>query len=70
MIANILRGYNSTMLAYGATGTGKTHTTFGNIHSIIDDKTPVEKGICMFAIDHLFSYLSNEEKLYKVKVNL
>ncbi len=70
MIGNILKGYNSTLFAYGATGTGKTHTTFGNMHSIIDDSTPIEKGICMFAVDHLFNYISNNENITSVKVFL
>ena len=69
MIDNILKGYNSTLFAYGATGTGKTHTTFGNIHSITDDRNQIEKGVCMYAVEHLFKYLNyNESKLYNVKV--
>lgn len=31
MIDNVLLGYNSTTLAYGITGTGKTHTIFGSM---------------------------------------
>jgi Cdc6-like AAA superfamily ATPase len=60
MIDNVLKGYNSTILAYGVTGTGKTHTMLGNMHTInsIQDKTP-EKGICMFSIDYLFELIEN-----------
>lgn len=71
MIDNLLKGYNSTLLAYGATGTGKTHTIFGNIHSITDDYSYIEKGISMYAIDHLFKYLANDaNKVYNIKVVL
>jgi hypothetical protein len=28
-VANVLRGYNATVFAYGQTGTGKTHTIMG-----------------------------------------
>lgn len=31
MIENVIKGYNATALAYGVTGTGKTHTMFGNV---------------------------------------
>ena len=30
MLAHFLDGYNVTFLAYGQTGTGKTHTMFGS----------------------------------------
>ena len=30
LIIQILNGFNSTILAYGITGTGKTHTIFGD----------------------------------------
>ena len=30
-INNVINGYNSTTLAYGVTGTGKTHTIFGDL---------------------------------------
>ena len=31
-----MEGYNSTFLAYGQTGTGKTHTVFGSKQAIIE----------------------------------
>ncbi len=30
-IEDILEGYNGTIFTYGATGSGKTHTMYGNI---------------------------------------
>ena len=69
MILNILNGYNSTLLAYGATGTGKTHTTFGNLHSVTNSETKIEKGICLYAVDYLFDHILNDQsKTYLVKV--
>ena len=29
---NVIKGFNSTIFAYGLTGTGKTYTMFGNIY--------------------------------------
>ena len=54
LIDNILVGYNSTALAYGVTGTGKTHTMFGDIYKNLN----FEKGICMYAVDYLFSKIN------------
>lgn len=31
-IEDVLNGYNGTIFAYGQTGTGKTHTMYGNIY--------------------------------------
>ena len=70
MIDNLIEGYNSTILAYGITGTGKTHTIFGDYN---DENT--EKGIVINAINYLFNQINflkekNEnEKNYIVKVS-
>jgi hypothetical protein len=37
MIENVIKGYNATALAYGVTGTGKTHTMFGNVNQIYEE---------------------------------
>lgn len=63
---NIIVGFNATALAYGVTGTGKTHTMFGDIYATLN----FEKGICMYAIDHLFDSIRlNAEKTFRVKIN-
>ena len=31
MVNDVLQGYNGTIFAYGATGSGKTHTMFGDV---------------------------------------
>lgn len=56
MIENTLKGFNSTALAYGPTGTGKTHTIFGDINSDFSK----EKGICIYAVDYLFNLINND----------
>ena len=55
MINNIINGYNSTCLAYGVTGTGKTHTIFGDL--VFKNG---EDGIAIKACDYLFKKLSNK----------
>ena len=65
MIENILLGYNSTALAYGVTGSGKTHTMFGDIYNTNN----LEKGIATFAIEYLFEKIEadlNKEFLIKL----
>jgi len=49
MIDKILEGYNSTALAYGVTGTGKTYTIFGDLSNNFKDE-----GIIFKACDYLF----------------
>lgn len=70
MVDNTLKGYNSTALAYGPTGTGKTHTIFGDIYEVASDGVK-EKGICIHAVDYLFESIANDvSKNCSVKVSL
>ena len=64
IINNVINGYNSTALAYGVTGTGKTHTIFG-------DFLNGEEGIAIKACDYLFKKLSSKyfEDDYIIKVS-
>ena len=55
IINNIINGYNSTALAYGVTGTGKTHTIFGDL--VFKNG---EEGISIKACDYLFKELSSK----------
>jgi hypothetical protein len=72
MIDNVIKGYNATIFAYGVTGTGKTHTMFGNLHSCLDNSDsdePIEKGMCIYAVDYLFDLLDQDKsKISNVKV--
>ena len=62
---NVLEGYNSTVLAYGVTGAGKTYTIFGD-----DSNDSNEKGICIYTVDYLFNkILQCKNKLFTVKIS-
>lgn len=50
-VENLLNGYNSTILAYGMTGTGKTHTMFGNIY---ENKSSFEPGLILLTVRDIF----------------
>ncbi|CRH03036.1 kinesin-8, putative [Plasmodium relictum] len=60
LIDAVIKGYNSTVFAYGATGAGKTHTIIGYKN---------EPGIMMMILKDLFEKIKSLEVLneYKVK---
>ena len=66
IINNVINGYNSTALAYGVTGTGKTHTIFGDLAL-----QNGEEGIAIKACDYLFKTLYTKyiEDEYIIKVS-
>ena len=66
IINNVINGYNSTALAYGVTGTGKTYTMFGDL--VFQNG---EQGIAIRACDYLFKMLSSKyfEDEYIIKVS-
>ena len=55
VINSVINGYNSTALAYGVTGTGKTHTIFGDL--VFQNG---EEGIAIKAYDYLFKTLTSK----------
>ena len=57
MIDKVLQGYNSTALAYGVTGTGKTYTIFGDLSNGFK-----EEGIIFKACDYLFEKIELNKK--------
>ena len=57
MIDKVLQGYNSTALAYGVTGTGKTYTIFGDLSNNFK-----EEGIIFKACEHLFEKIELNKK--------
>jgi hypothetical protein len=52
-VISILEGYNSTIFAYGQTGTGKTFTMEGFMYS----NTDPNRGIIPRSIDEIFSFI-------------
>jgi len=58
-VNSVLEGYNSTIFAYGQTGTGKTFTMEGFTYNNLDKK----RGIIPRCIESIFSYIeSNSNK--------
>ena len=65
-INNVINGYNSTTLAYGVTGTGKTHTIFGDLAL-----SNGEDGVSIKACEYLFKKLNSDffDNDYQIKVS-
>ena len=66
IIDSVLDGYNGTVLAYGQTSSGKTHTMQG----VIGD--PINMGIIPRMVEHVFNYMYNagDEFEFSVKVSM
>ena len=61
LIKQVIEGYNATIFAYGATGTGKTYTMLGNGLNV---------GIMIRAIKDLFLLINNKKnKKYIIKIS-
>ena len=61
LLSGVIEGFNATVFAYGATGSGKTYTMLG---------TSSEKGIMSRSIGDLFKLLNNfKNKEYKMEVS-
>ncbi|GFS47711.1 kinesin-like protein KIF19 [Trichonephila inaurata madagascariensis] len=60
LVENVVEGYNGTVFAYGATGSGKTHTMVG-----IDD----DPGIMVRALKDLFKEVDMKNKMYDVSMS-
>ncbi|KAG1674732.1 hypothetical protein FOA52_013567 [Chlamydomonas sp. UWO 241] len=53
VVLSILQGYNAAIIAYGQTGTGKTHTMEGNLQGIL-------RGIIPRTVEDIFTYIVND----------
>ncbi|GAQ77849.1 Kinesin-like protein [Klebsormidium nitens] len=53
LVHGVLRGLNATVFAYGATGSGKTHTMVG------DDQDP---GLMVLSLRDIFEHISREQE--------
>ena len=54
-VESLMSGYNSTIFAYGQTGTGKTYTMEGFSYNYLSPK----KGLIPRAIENIFKYIEN-----------
>jgi kinesin family protein 11 len=59
VISDVLKGYESTVFAYGQTGTGKTHTMEGSLAN------PEEHGVIPRSAQAIFEQLTREELKYE-----
>ena len=69
MLDQIILGYNSTVLAYGVTGTGKTYTIFGDLNNNFKDE-----GIIFKSCDYLFEKIDQNKNKdintnYSIKIS-
>ena len=64
-VLSLLEGYNSTIFAYGQTGTGKTYTMEGFTFNPLDEK----RGIVPRVIEEIFKYIHNIQKENKNNIN-
>lgn len=62
-VQKVLEGYNACVLAYGATGAGKTHTMFGTLQLA----TAKEPGIVCLALTDLMQLLVDSE--YRLRLS-
>ena len=53
---HFLAGYNTTLLAYGQTGAGKSYTMHG------PDADSEQRGVVPRALDHIFKLMAREER--------
>lgn len=64
LVKKFLSGYNSTIFAYGQTGTGKTHTIIGPLESLFDDKNE-NFGLIPNILSFLFEQKEEAKKIIK-----
>ena len=67
-VISVLEGYNATVLAYGQTGTGKTHTMEGFKYSGCDP----QRGIVPRSMEEIFKYIetsSNRNTTFMVRAS-
>ena len=60
LLKDVLKGFHSTIFAYGATGAGKTHTITG---------TKQDPGLIYRSLDYLFTELPKSDKIYSVQIS-
>ncbi|XP_024544587.1 kinesin-like protein KIN-8B [Selaginella moellendorffii] len=59
MIEGVLRGLNATVFAYGATGSGKTHTMAG---------LPEDPGLMVLSLQEIFGLITKQEQEHDFEV--
>lgn len=60
LVQDVIEGYNATVFAYGATGSGKTHTMLG---------TSLDPGIMIRALNDLFNIVRDNKSSKNIDVS-
>lgn len=61
-VRKVVEGYNATLMAYGQTTSGKTHSMLGQEHG--------DPGVILLALRDLFVYMGQCQEAYKFKVGI
>ncbi|GJU63252.1 kinesin-like protein KIN-12B [Tanacetum coccineum] len=62
LVENCLAGFNSSIFAYGQSGSGKTYTIWGPTNALLEDKpSSNEKGLTPRVFERLFSRINEEQ---------
>ncbi len=75
LVADVVAGYNSTVLTYGQTGSGKTFTIFGASGAKGEDPvatalSSVQRGIIPRAVSALFNALRSAVDVEEVSIRV
>lgn len=55
VVETVINGYNSTIFAYGQSGTGKTHTISGDLND------PDQYGVIPLSLEYIFNYIKEQQ---------
>ncbi|XP_027368604.1 kinesin-like protein KIN-12F [Abrus precatorius] len=68
LVRNALAGYNTSILSYGQSGSGKTYTMWGPPSAMFEEPSPQShKGIVPRIFQMLFSELEKEQQMFEGK---
>lgn len=72
LVEDVLKGYNAAVFAYGATGSGKTHTMLGPCRKKGASPTTDadDSGLMVRAIEDIFHHVEMTKEPNSCKVNL
>jgi hypothetical protein len=72
LVADVVNGFNATMLVYGQTGSGKTHTMFGPDPAVAGDDTQAQQqqGIVPRACTELLDAIDDRRRRHGIEAEL
>lgn len=74
LVRDVIKGYNAAVFAYGATGSGKTHTMLGPCRKkgttpSDTDGNGTDSGLMVRAIEEIFHHIEMSEEPNSCKVS-